>query len=120
MTERKKRRHVAKGARIAATGLGVSTMLSLVGAMGYAKQNSASGAVQSANIRQSPVVVVIHRNGSPDTVVGSVPVTPGTATTHGQPTMVDSSAPTVLKARPTVRPSNTRSRVPAASTSGSR
>lgn len=120
MTDRKKRPHVAKGARIAATGLGVSTMLGLIGAMGYAKQSSEAGVAQAANTRQSPVVVVIHRSGSPDTVVGSVPAAPGQATAPGQPTMVETTPPTVLKARPTVRPSTTRSRVPAASTSGSR
>ncbi|MGB3410735.1 MAG: hypothetical protein WBA45_06015 [Microthrixaceae bacterium] len=114
MTERRKRRHVAKGARIAATGLGVSTMLGLVGAMGYTKQTSTEATTQAASARQSPVVVVIHRGGSPDTVVGSVPAP------SGQVTMVDTNTPTVLKARPKVRPSTTRSQAPAASTSGSR
>lgn len=126
MTERKKRRHVAKGARVAAAGLGASTMLGLVGAMGYYKQDSASAAALPTTAQQNPVMVVIHHHGSPDTVVTSVPALLGQAPMAATSELAlpaptpKTIEPTVLRARPTVSPSTARSQTPAASTSGSR
>lgn len=100
-----RRRHPAQGARIAAAGLGATTMLGLVGAMGYDARTSPDPAPTATGQTPPPVVVVVHRPGSSDNVRGG-------AAPSG-------AAATVLTARPTVRPASDRSPAPAASTSGS-
>lgn len=116
-TPRPKRRHAAQGARIAAAGMGVTTMLGLVGLMGYSQHAStASASAPAGTAAQPQVVVVIHRHGAPDTLATSVPA----GTPIAAPTVSDTGSATVLTARPTVRLASTRSPAPAASTSGSR
>jgi len=101
-----KRRHPAQGARIAAAGLGATTMLGLVGFMGYsAHPTPAATPPPAAPASQPQVVVVVHPAGATDT--GPVSADPVPA------------AATALTARPTVRPASTRSQTPAASTRGS-
>lgn len=101
---RKRRRHPAQGARIAAAGLGATTMLGLVGAMAAA----ASSAPPPAPAPPAQVVVVVHRAAA-DTATDTV-----TGASTGP------AEATVLQARPTVRPASPATRTPTAKTSGSR
>ena len=94
---RAKRRHPAQGARIAAAGLGATTMLGLVGIMGSTSRPTSPPA--PAPVAEPQVVVVVHRPGAPDTVT--------------------TAAATPLTARPTVRPASPQAQAPAASTRGS-
>ena len=102
-----KRRHPAQGSRIAAAGLGATTMLGLVGVLGH-NARQASAPVPATNpglVAQPQVVVVVHRAGTPGSVATTVAPSTG--------------AETKLTARPTVRPASSRAQAPAASTSGS-
>ncbi len=113
-----KRRHPAQGARIAAAGIGATTMLGLVGVMGYAAHSAAAPAPAPA--AQPQVVVVVHRAGAPDAIA-----TPGAPNGRrsGRTSAVPSTGAagaTTLTARPTVRPASPQAQAPAASTSGSR
>lgn len=102
-----KRRHPAQGARIAAAGLGATTMLGLVGFMGYSARPTAAAAAPpaAAPAAQPQVVVVVHPAGGADPVATTVAATPPAATT--------------LTARPTVRQASPQAQQPAASTRGS-
>jgi hypothetical protein len=102
-----KRRHPAQGARIAAAGLGATTMLGLVGFMGYSARPTpaATAPPAAAPSAQPQVVVVVHPAGAADPVSTTVAATPPAATT--------------LTARPTVRPASPQAQQPAASTRGS-
>ncbi len=86
-----RRRHPAHGARIAAAGIGATTMLGLVGVMGFTEAPAAAPAAVS----------------SPQ---------PPTATARPG----DGASSTKLTVRPTVRPATPAARAPAASSNGSR
>jgi hypothetical protein len=109
---RTSRAAAARGSKIAAAGLGVTAMLGLVAAMGFA--NSTSASTPPAPVETVPpaqIVVVIH---PADGTAGSNAVagSPGVlATTPTQPI--------VLSAQPTVRQAPA-SQAPAAQTNGSR
>ena len=100
-----KRRHPAQGARIAAAGLGATTMLGLVGVMGYATRPTSTPNVAPVALPLPQIVVVVHRPGAPDVITT-------TADLSDRPT-------TVLSARPTVRAASPQPQAPAASTNGS-
>ena len=102
-----RRRHPAQGARIAAAGLGATTMLGLVGFMGYSAHPAPAGATPPAGTpaTKPQVVVVVHPAGASDPVTTTVGPSPAGATT--------------LTARPTVRPASPQAQAPAASTRGS-
>lgn len=102
----RRRRHPAQGARIAAAGLGATTLLGLVGAMALDRP-AGSAATPAPSTAAPRVVVVVHRPGVPDAVAPSVAPQAG------------DRAATPLTARPTVRPAAPAARTPAASTSGS-
>ena len=135
----RRRPHKAAGARVAAAGLGMTTMFGLVAAMGYAEASANTTSAQApapvpASTAPPPVVVVVHRG--PVAPAESVPAesVPAAST----PSTAPPSAPVQLTARPDVRvitPAPTRSAsrsasptaaapgaapAPAASTSGSR
>lgn len=98
---RPRRRHPAQGARIAAVGIGATTMAGLVGFMGYAHTASATP--------NPPNQVAVITNG-------------GGATSDGGATAVStrtSANDTTLTARPTVLQAPPADQAPAASTSGS-
>ena len=103
----KRRRHPAQGARIAAAGLGATTMLGLVGFMGYSAHPTpaATALPAAAPATQPQFVVVVHPARATDPV-------PTTASPS-------SSAATTLTARPTVRPASPQAQAPTASTHGS-
>lgn len=86
-----RRRHPAQGARIAAAGLGATTMLGLVGAMAL-----------------SPPSVPVPPPAPSTVPAGAVVVGDGAGT-----------AATTASTRPTVRPAPAAPTTPAASTSGS-
>ena len=110
------RRHPARGARIAAAGLSLSTMLGLVGVMGYATRFT-STATQPAPTPTPRIVVVVHQ--SP----GTTPTPPGaltaSATNAGATTNASAAAPIALTARPVVRQAPA-AQTPIAKTHGSR
>lgn len=135
----RRRPHKAAGARVAAAGLGMTTMFGLVAAMGYAEASTDSTSAQAptptpASTAPPPVVVVVRR--SPATPAESIPTESVPA--DSAPVTTAPSAPVQLTARPDVRvitPAPTRSSprsssptaaapapapAPAASTSGSR
>jgi hypothetical protein len=102
-----RRRHPARGARITAAGLGATTMLSLVGVMGYRAHQApdASPSTIGAPAEQPRIVVVVH----PSDPGGS----PGTQAAPSQ------TGTTTLEARPTVRPASPQAQAPTATTHGS-
>ncbi len=102
-----KRRHPAQGARIAAAGLGATTMLGLVGFMGYSARptDAAPTPPAAAPAAQPQVVVVVHPAGGADP--------------FSTPVAAASPAATALTARPTVRQASPQGQQPAASTRGS-
>ena len=102
-----RRRHPAQGARIAAAGLGVTTMLGLVGAMGRGTDPTPSATAPPAATpaTQPPVVVVVHPAGAANPVPAAGAASP--------------PATIVLSAHPTVRPASPQPQAPAASTRGS-
>ena len=112
-----KRRHPAQGARIAAAGIGATTMLGLVGVMGYTAHSAPAPAPAPAPTGQPHVVVVVHRVGAPDAI--ATPGAPNAPATSAVPSTQAAGA-TTLTARPTVRPASPQAQAPAASTSGSR
>lgn len=99
------RRHPARGSRIAATGLGLTTMLGIVGAMGYA-HGASTPAAAPTSVAPPQVVVVVHRSG---TAAGTETTSPTEGVRPAQ----------ALTARPTVRPAAPAAQTPAASTRGS-
>lgn len=92
---RSRRRHPAKGARISAAALGASTMLGLVGAMGYAHHASPSPAPTSPQANGQPQLPILIQTDR------------------------SASSTTTPEIRPDVRPSATPATTPAGSTSGS-
>ncbi|HPU38580.1 MAG TPA: hypothetical protein PLS63_03335 [Microthrixaceae bacterium] len=142
-----KRRHPAHRARIAAAGIGATTMLGLVGVMGYnagtaSPAAAAGGETTTPPIAPStappPVVVVVHPARP---AAGAAPGPAGTQRTTDvpraagvagaaavpRPTVAPrtavappSGAATTLTARPTVRPATPHPQAPAATTHGSR
>lgn len=111
-----KRRHPAQGARTAAAGIGATTMLGLVGVMGYTARPAAAPAPAPAPVSQPQVVVVVHRSGVPDTAASPGAPNPDASTVVPS---TNAAAATRLTARPTVRPASPKAQAPAASTSGS-
>ena len=119
----RRRPHKAAGARVAAAGLGVTTMFGLVAAMGYAQASadatSEALAVPTTNSTPSPsVVVVVRRNPVAPTEDALPDSAPATSTPATAPEAVAAPPPVLLTARPDVRvitPAPTRS----ASSSGS-
>lgn len=110
------RRHPAKGARIAAAGLGMTTMLGLVGVMGYATP-STSAATQPAPTPAPRIVIVVHQNpGTTSTDPGALTAS---ATNAGASTNPSAAAPIALTARPVVRQAPA-AQTPIAKTHGSR
>ncbi len=103
---RARRRHPALAGRIAVAGIGVSTMLGMVGAYTLSERAAAGAAVTSAPVPTQPiqVVVVIH----PATTVpaadgGTVITLPGVAVPAvAVPTAT--APPVVLTAKPQVQP----------------
>jgi hypothetical protein len=135
----RRRPHKAAGARVAAAGLGMTTMFGLVAAMGYAEASTGTTSAQAptpipASTAPPQVVVVMRR--TPVTPTETVPAESVPAASA--PVTAPPSAPVQLTARPDVRvitPAPTRSPsrpasptaaapaaapAPAASTSGSR
>jgi hypothetical protein len=108
------RKGVATGSKIAAAGFGMATMLGLVGAMGFAQNNSGSTGTPQV-IPPAQVVVVIH----PATTVATAGGVPG-ATAAATPAVVAAAPnqPIVLNAQPVVRQAPA-SQAPVAKTSGS-
>jgi len=112
-----RRRHPARGARIAATGLGLTTMFGLVAAMGIAAVDGASATAPPDSV--------------PTPVLQNQPAAPAPAATPAAPTPVPAApaaptaGPTVLTARPDVRvitpqaPTASPAPAPAATTRGS-
>jgi hypothetical protein len=123
---RRRRKSPAQGSKIAATAIGLTTMLGLVAAMGAATSNSsaaapaasAAAAVPAAPVAPAQVIVMIHPAGSGSPVVA--------ATTAGaQPAAVQPAAvqPIVLSAQPIVRQASAspaQAPAPAATTRGSK
>lgn len=101
---RRRRPHPALGARIAATGLGVTTLFGLVAAMGAGRAEGATTPSPTAAAAPVRTVIVVHHPGAVDAAVS--PAAP--------------SAPTALTARPVVRAAPPAASAPAARTSGSR
>lgn len=101
-----KRLHPAQRTRIAVAGLSASTMLGLVGAMGYraAIEPSASSPAGAAAAQPSAMVVVPPAGASDPNSLTVAPAPAGSTT---------------LRARPTVRPTSPQAQAPAASTRGS-
>jgi len=106
------RHHPASGARSGAAGLGVATMLGLVGVMGLSRTPSAAPTA-SATDAPSQVVVVIHRTNTTTPTRGDPAATSGTTGTRV-------SGPITLRTRPTVRPAAQPRSTPSVHTNGSR
>jgi hypothetical protein len=104
------RKSVAQGSKIAATAVGITAMLGLVGAMGAAAKASATPAAPATAV-PAQVVVVIHPAGSAST-------SPMTATATGA-VLASSTQPIALSAQPVVRQA-AASTAPVAKTHGSR
>ena len=101
------KRRAATGSKIAAAGVGMTTMFGLVGAMALAQDRGSSTPQPAQPTAPAQVVVVIHRDGGTGTVAGT-----------GVNTVAASSTPIQLSAQPVVRQAPASS--PAASTRGSR
>jgi hypothetical protein len=108
---RARRRHPALAGRIAVAGIGVSTMLGMVGAFTLSERAAAGGSVTSGPVATQPVqvVVVIHPATSvPGTGDGTVTTVPGLAVPAvAVPTVAVPAAtapPVVLTAKPQVQP----------------
>ncbi len=99
---RPRRRHPAQGARIAAVGIGATTLAGLVGIMGYTQPSSATP--------NPPNQIAVVTNDGGTTEGGSATAAISTRT---------SADSTTLTARPTVRQAPPTDQAPAASTSGS-
>lgn len=96
----RRRRHPAVGARIAAAGVGLSTMLGLVAVMGIANaaadQGAADAVPSTASLTLSPTPGVVHTDPVPVITASPTPV-------GGSPQAVVDPAPVTLTARPDVR-----------------
>jgi hypothetical protein len=124
---RHRRRHAAKGARIAAAGLGVSTMFGLVASMGIANAFTAE-ATAVAPPATTPAALTPTGPATPaSTAPTPAATTPPTVAETTAPST--SLAPVTLTARPEVRvitapaaatPAPAPAPTPAATTSGSR
>ena len=109
---RTSRAGAAQGSKIAAAGFGVTAMLGLVAAMGFASTTSASTPpAPMETVSAAQVVVVVHPADG----------TAGSTTVAGSPNVVAASPsrPIVLSAQPTVRQAPA-SHAPTAKTNGSR
>ena len=108
---RARRRHPARTARIAATGLSATAMLGLVAALGAT--DAASADLAAVAVPTSTTVIAPDR---------SVPVfeTPTPVTELSNEPIVLTAEPIVLTAEPIVRPAAPSPTAPTASTNGSR
>jgi hypothetical protein len=130
--ERSRRRHPALGARIAAAGIGVSTMLGLVASMGIASALADQGATEvvpsTAPLANTPAPGVVIAAPAPAITAPAAPAAPATPAAPAAPAAGSSQAavvpaPVTLTARPEVRvvtPQAPAAPAPAATTSGSR
>lgn len=109
---RPQRARVAQGSKVAAAGFGLSAMLGLVAAMGYASTSSTPAPrPEPTAAAPAQIVVVLH----PANESAAPPTAPSTA-----PTVTTSpSQPIVLSAQPTVRQAPA-SQAPTGQTNGSR
>ncbi len=104
-----KRRHAAFGSRVVAAALGVSTMFSVVAALGFSASQSQTQVASSPVAIEAPRrIVVIHHNTTAPTGGEDVPT-------------VSASGPIALTAQPVVRTVQApQSTAPVARTNGSR
>ena len=110
------RRRPATGAKVAAAGLGMATMLGLVGAMGYAARSTTTD-TQPVVTPAPQIVVVVHQNPPTASPTADAPATP--ASSSGAATTAPPAAPIALTARPVVRQAPA-GQTPIATTHGSR
>ncbi len=82
-------RRGATGGRIAATGLGVASMLGLVAAMGRADRAGATDAPPTTAPAAPALVVVVHRPDTPPTTSAASADDTSDATTSGPPPATD-------------------------------
>jgi hypothetical protein len=116
-----RRRHPAQGARIAAGGIALASMLGMVGAMGYSSRSaSAASTAPPAAVAAAPpkVVVVIHQSPAA-APVGGASADPAAIATATPPPAVVAAAPIPLTAQPVVQQAPA-AQAPIATTSGSR
>lgn len=109
-------RRPAKGAKIAAAGLSMATMLGLVGAMGYAARATTTD-TQPVLTPGPQIVVVVHQN--PPTTSPPDAALAASATVTGATTTAPPAAPIALTAQPVVRQAPA-AQTPIAKTHGSR
>lgn len=111
------RRHSAEGARIAAAGFSLATMLGLVGVMGYAGRSTSTAAQPAPLPAPAPqIVVVLHQNpATTPTGASTISATNPTATSNA----ATAAAPIPLTARPVVQQAPA-TQTPIAKTHGSR
>jgi hypothetical protein len=93
---RPRRRHPAKGSRIAAAGLGVSTMFGLVATMGIAAASANSAAAPADVTPAAPTI-------QPTAGTSAPPATPAPPSTTPAPTGAPVAPPVALTVRPEVR-----------------
>lgn len=127
--KRRRKRHVARGGRIVAAGLGATTLLGIVGVLGLdntaatneTKTGEATPVVQHP--APPPIQVVVHRIPATRTTAPSQPATTASGDADATPAPAVPATPIVLTAQPVVRTvtvdAPTQTTAPAATTRGS-
>ncbi len=99
---RPRRRHAARGSRIASAGLGVTTMLGLVASMGVA--NAVADDAASTSAATTPLPTAATSPTIPGSTAPTATLPPATEATTPTPAPVTTDlAPVTLTARPEVR-----------------